>query len=55
MKRSGTWLTFLCGGHADKREHQNTNVAKFHGLLKKHLHEQIVYYQVSLDFASVFC
>jgi len=42
-------LTFSRGDHANKRELQNTNIAKFHGLLKKSCPlDQIVYYQVRL-------
>ena len=52
-KRSGALHVFSCGGHADIREHQNTNIVKFHGLLKKSPLEQVVYYQVRLIFVSV--
>ena len=47
-------MIFPHGAHADVREHQNTNVVKFYGLLDKcYPLEQIVYYQVRLNFASV--
>ena len=52
MTRSGALYVCFCGGHAEIRENQNTNIVKFHGLLKKSPLEQIVYYQVRLAFAS---
>lgn len=54
--RSGTLQVFPRSGHADLREHQNTNVVKFHSLLDKNCPlEQIVYYQVrvAFDFISI--
>jgi len=46
-KRSGSSQAFSCSGNIDIREHQNTNVVKFYGLLDKNRPlEQIVYYQV---------
>jgi len=62
MKRSGASQLCSCGGYADVREHQNTNIVKFHGLLKKGSvqdsdgcppYEQVTYYQVRVAFGSV--